>query len=166
VSALRDDPRWRMISQTAEYALRVVLHLSAQPAGRQTSVIEAASAVDVPERYLARVMNALAHAGVLVSTRGAQGGFRLAHAPGELTLAAVVAPFDAVGDAPQCLLRDQVCTESDSCIAHHHWRDVASGVRTFFQTTTIADLVEPAVLPGATTGLLMQPEFHVERQSG
>lgn len=142
------DPKWRMLSQTAEYALRAVLHLAARSADGAVGAGELAARLDVPERYLARVLNALAHEGVLTSTRGAQGGYRLARDAYELTLAAVVAPFDAVGEAPQCLLRDRRCGDGEPCIAHEHWHDVAGGVRTFFQQTSIADLIEGAA-PGA-----------------
>lgn len=147
------DSKWRMISQTAEYALSVVLYLADRPGAEPTSATEAAEALGVPERYLARVLNALSHEGVLTSTRGAQGGFRLARDPGELTLAAVVAPFDAVGEPPQCLLRKERCGEGQSCIAHRHWHDLATRVRLFFQETTIADLLGAAELPAAAGGL-------------
>ncbi|HSJ23123.1 MAG TPA: Rrf2 family transcriptional regulator [Longimicrobiales bacterium] len=132
---------WRMISQTAEYALRVVLYLAARPAGERVGASRVAAELGIPERYLARVMNALARDGVLLSARGAQGGFSLAVLPAALTLGAVVAPFDAVGQAPQCLLREQRCDPSDPCLAHEHWHCIAGGVRHFFQTTTIADLL-------------------------
>jgi Rrf2 family protein len=135
------DAYWRMISQTAEYALRVVLYLAARPPEALTAAPEAARAVDVTERYLARVLNALVHAGVLRSVRGAHGGFRLARRPAELTLAQVVAPFDAVGDPPQCLLRNQRCGVGEPCLAHAEWHTVATAVRGYFHGTTIADLL-------------------------
>lgn len=144
------EAKWRMLSQTAEYALRAVLYL-ASSAERAVGAADIASRLSVPERYLARVLNALAHAGVLVSTRGAQGGFRLARPAVELTLAEVVAPFDAVGEAPQCLLRDQRCGDGEPCIAHAHWHDVAGNVRQFFQETTIGDLIAGAPVSGAGT---------------
>ena len=131
-----------MLSQTAEYALRAVLHLAARGGDAAVGAGEIAAQLNVPERYLARVLNALAHEGVLTSTRGAQGGFRLARAAHELTLAAIVAPFDAVGESPQCLLRDRRCGVGEPCIVHEHWHEVAGNVRTFFQQTRIADLIE------------------------
>jgi Rrf2 family protein len=129
-----------MLSQTAEYALRAVLHLAAHPAG-PVGATEVAASLDVPERYLAQVLNSLARAGVLLSSRGARGGYQLARPPSELKLAAVVAPFDAIGEPPQCLLRDQRCGVGEPCIAHDRWHQVAGGVRHFFQQTSVADLI-------------------------
>jgi Rrf2 family transcriptional regulator, iron-sulfur cluster assembly transcription factor len=132
---------WRMISRTAEYALRVVLYLAARPDGERVGAARAAADLNIPERYLARVMNALARDGVLVSARGAQGGFNLAVPPASLTLGTVVASFDAAGQAPQCLLREQQCGTGEPCLAHEQWHRVAGDVRRFFLTTTIADLL-------------------------
>jgi Rrf2 family transcriptional regulator, iron-sulfur cluster assembly transcription factor len=141
VRTIQAPTAWRMISQTAEYALRVVLYLAAQPDGERVGAARAAADLNIPERYLARVMNALARDGVLVSARGARGGFSLAVQPAKLTLGSVVAPFDAAGQAPQCLLRDQQCGHGEPCLAHEHWHRVAGDVRQFFLTTTIADLL-------------------------
>jgi Rrf2 family protein len=137
------DPstNWRMLSQTAEYALRAVLYLAARGQESAVGAGEIAGRLRVPERYLARVLNTLARMGVLSSSRGAQGGFRLMRCPAELSLGEVVAPFDAVGAPPQCLLRDQRCCGEEACIAHERWHDVAGSVRSFFHQTTIADLI-------------------------
>lgn len=138
---LAGESGWRMLSQTAEYALRAVLHLAEHSADEVVGAAEIANRLDVPERYLARVLNALARSGVMTSSRGPQGGFRLAIHPSELRLATVVAPFDAVADPPQCLLRDQRCGVGEPCIAHDRWHDIAGNVRLFFQQTTVADLI-------------------------
>ncbi len=156
------DARWRMISQTAEYALRAVLHLAVQPGGVATSATHMASAIDVPERYLSRVLNALAHAGVLRSTRGAHGGFRLARPASVLTLADVVAPFDAVGDPPQCLLREQPCGTGEPCLAHAEWHGVATAVRSFFQRTTVASVLAS---PGQAFAAHTEPLTHDARST-
>lgn len=154
------DAPWRMISQTAEYALRAVLHLAGRPPQRLTSAAESAAAISVAERYLARVLNALAHAGVLRSVRGPHGGFRLALPASQLTLAEVVAPFDAVGDPPQCLLRNQRCGTGEPCLAHAGWNAVAAGVRAYFQETTVADLLHASahLAPPAISTTLTRKE--------
>lgn len=147
VEAAAGDGRWRMISRTGEYALRVVLDFAGRAPGEWNSAGDTAARLGIPDRYLARVLNALARAGTLESTRGARGGFRLASSPGALTLAAVVSPFDAVGHPPSCLLREQRCGVGEPCLAHEQWHGVAGEVRTFFQTTTIADLLGEGAPP-------------------
>ena len=129
-----------LLSHTSEYALRAVLHIAAR--GGPVSVGEIARAVGVPRNYLSKTLNQLARAGVLASARGPAGGFRLAVPPGELTLQGVVAPF-AARNGRRCLLGRGTCGEVPECAAHARWGPVASTMRDFFTTTTVADLLAP-----------------------
>jgi Rrf2 family protein len=131
---------WRLLSQTAEYAIRSALYIARRSA--PVPVAEVAAALDVPARYLGHVLNELVRADVLASSRGARGGFRLRRAPGAVPLAAVVAPFDSVTGPAQCLVRPQPCGSGARCCAHEEWRPVADAVRRFFQETSLEDLIE------------------------
>jgi len=128
-----------MLTQTAEYALRAVLYIAAADLDRPIRVDEIAGALDVPRNYLSKVMHTLVRRGMMVSTRGPSGGFMLAAPPAEITLAAVIAPFDPLED--RCLLMRRRCDAAEPCMAHHQWRGVATQLRGFFRNTTVADLV-------------------------
>ena len=129
-----------LLSQTSEYALRAVLHIATR--GGPVSVGEIAEAVGVPQNYLSKTLHQLARAGVLASARGPAGGFRLAVAADELTLQGVVSPF-AGQRGRRCLLGHGVCGEVQDCAAHARWAPVATQLRDFFATTTVADLLSP-----------------------
>ena len=64
-----------MLSRTAEYALRAVLFLADR--GEPTNVDLIAERLGVPRNYLSKTLHRLAREGVLTSTRGQGGGFRL-----------------------------------------------------------------------------------------
>jgi Rrf2 family protein len=132
-----------MLSQTAEYALRAVLHVAEHGRDRPVAVGDIAAALDVPRNYLSKTLHQLARTGVLASTFGPGGGFRLGVAAERLTLDAVVGPFDTPG-ARHCLLGRSRCRDSDPCPAHERWKGIAEQVRGFFSTTTVADLLAGA----------------------
>ena len=132
-----------MLSQTAEYALRAVLYIAAQPPDRYVRVPELAARTAVPRNYLSKTLYQLTRAGVLESARGPTGGFRLAGAAAALTLAQVVAPFTGP-DTRRCLLHDRPCGSTTACAAHVRWTPVAREMHAFFGTTTVADLTEGA----------------------
>ena len=136
-----DDAGWGMVSRTAAYAVQAVVFIASRAGARPVAVVEIAHALTVPEKYLARVMNTLARRSTLTSTRGARGGFQLARSADDLTLAEIVAPFDPIGEPPQCLLRNVRCGVGGQCSAHNAWYGVADTVRKFFQVTTVADLI-------------------------
>jgi Rrf2 family protein len=141
-----------MLSQTAEYALRAAVLLAQSPAGSLAPVGDLAEALELPQNYLSKTLNALVRTGVLVSTRGKRGGFGLARPAGEISLLAIVDPFDRLGDRPACLMGKGECSEADACAAHHAWKAVSAQVHTFFRQTTLADLVEQERVKGRKRG--------------
>ncbi len=131
-----------MLSQTAEYALRTVLYLAARQEDGLASVGEIAEALVVPQNYLSKTLHQLARAGVLHSSRGKHGGFRLARDASRIALAEVVAPFDGPTGARICLLGRTACSDSDPCPAHGRWKEVSAQVSGFFRETTVGQLLE------------------------
>ena len=65
-----------MLSQTSEHAIRAVLFL-AQQHGEPVSADRVAGALGAPANYLGKTLNMLARRGLLASSRGPAGGFRL-----------------------------------------------------------------------------------------
>jgi len=132
-----------MLSQTAEYALRATLYLAEHPAG-SARVGDLAAALEVPQNYLSKTLHQLAKAGILTSTRGKHGGFRLARPSGEIRLLEIVAPFERFTDARQCLLGSTVCSDQSPCAAHSRWKEVKERSNAFFRDTSLKDLIRPA----------------------
>jgi Rrf2 family protein len=134
-----------MLSQTAEYALRTVLYLAARQEDGLSHVGDIAEELGIPRNYLSKTLHILARAGVLHSSRGKHGGFRLARPAEALTLAEVVAPFHGPTGARICLLGRTACSDSDPCPAHGRWKSVSTEVSTFFRETMVSDLLESPV---------------------
>ncbi|HEU4566083.1 MAG TPA: Rrf2 family transcriptional regulator [Gemmatimonadaceae bacterium] len=130
-----------MLSQTAQYALRAVLHIAEHGAEHPVPVGDIAQALEVPRNYLSKTLHQLARAGVVVSTFGPGGGFRLASPPDALTLDVVVSPFDTAAER-HCLLGRARCHDSDPCPAHERWKTISLQIQEFFARTTVAQLLE------------------------
>lgn len=130
-----------MLSQSGEYALRAVLYIAGHEAAGPVRVIEIAEALSVPRNYLSKILHQLARAGVLGSTRGPRGGFELVGSPEEITLSRVVSPVDPSSDRIECLLGQPRCSDERPCAAHERWRAVSEVVWTFFNETTLSDLL-------------------------
>lgn len=82
------------VSRKSEYALIAVQHLARRPPGGVVSVAELASAENIPPDILAKVLQGLKHAGVLIAAKGAGGGYRLTRPVHELQFLDVVRPFE------------------------------------------------------------------------
>lgn len=133
-----------LLAQTAEYALRAVLHLAIDANGHYVHVDEIAAVTRTSPHYLAKVLGQLTRAGVLESSRGPAGGFRLAHDPRDLTLEDVVVVFAPAAQKRRCFLGHGVCGEDGRCAMHRLWSPIATQLQDFLTTTTIADLTRPS----------------------
>jgi len=95
-----------MISQTAEYALRAMVHM-ASLSGDSAEVHTTqgiAEATQVPVGYLSKMLQSLAKAGLSVSQRGLGGGFRLAKEPGDITIYEVISTINDLPHVHSCPL--------------------------------------------------------------
>ncbi|HEU4556686.1 MAG TPA: Rrf2 family transcriptional regulator [Longimicrobium sp.] len=133
-----------MVTQTSEHAIRALLFLAQRPEGEHVPAERIAQALGAPANYLSKTLNALAKQGLVGSTRGPSGGFRLRVPPAQVTLAEVVDTFDDVRPKPMCLLGDRPCDAAHPCRAHAAWDRVTAAMRHPLHATTLADLLAPA----------------------
>ena len=128
-----------MLSQTVEYALRATLHVARQQPD-SVRIPEIAAEIQAPPRYLAKILRQLARSGILESTRGPAGGFRLAPRREQLSLASIVAVFEPL-ERHRCLLGRGACGQNPSCAVHEKWAPIAQSSAEFLGRTTIAELL-------------------------
>ena len=129
-----------MISQTNEYALRAVVHLSAIGGGPAVTE-DIAEATRVPAGYLARVLRSLSKAGILTAQRGIGGGFALAKPAGRITVWDVLeATESGIGRIESCPLGIQSHGKS-LCALHALLDDAIAGVERQFRAATIQELL-------------------------
>jgi Rrf2 family protein len=112
------------------------LALAASGDGRVTAS-RCAQELGVSPSYLAKVLQALVHASLLASTRGAAGGFELARDPAELTCLEVLEAVDGPLPARECLFSESVCPRGQ-CALKAMCEKVAKAALTALETTTIA----------------------------
>lgn len=107
----------------------------------------------IPANYLSKILLSLRNAGLLATTRGSGGGYRLEKHPEEIHLIDVVEVFDAPKAKPPCLLGEGECSDEHACSAHLAWRDVRATYIRFLESTTLADISKHQVPPGIQVGL-------------
>jgi len=132
-----------VLSQTAEYALRALLYMAEHGDTAPYRVTALAETLRIPQNYLSKTMHLLARQGVLTSSRGKHGGFRLARPAHQIALLDVIRPFDQMEARRQCLLGRPTCSDATPCAAHARWKDLADRTLTFFRDTTLADITTP-----------------------
>lgn len=130
-----------MFGRSADYALRALLFLAREGDDDQYLHADAiARATGMPVNYTGKILNTLVREGILDSSRGPAGGFRLAVDPVEVTAARIMDLFNTAPANRQCILGSKPCNQRRPCDAHRRWSAVLDAQRAPLAATTIADL--------------------------
>jgi len=137
-----------MLSQTAEYALRAIACLAYTP-DKLMPTATLAEMTKVPSNYLAKVLQSLAQADLIVGRRGVGGGYRLARGPDKISMLEVVRAIDPLDRITTCPLG---LSEHGTrlCPLHRRMDDAIADVIDKFADVTLLDLVSE---PGANRPL-------------
>jgi Rrf2 family cysteine metabolism transcriptional repressor len=139
-----------IFSSKAEYGVRLMVELGRQAPDHPTSLKAIAEAERLPLAYLEQVVARLKKAGLVMSARGAHGGYWLARPAAEITMDEIVLALEGAIAPMECFVTEH--TERVLCShepdAGHHcatkllWMRVQHGIARSLQTTTLAELVE------------------------
>jgi Rrf2 family protein len=128
------------ISAKADYAVRAMVELAATVEEKPIKAERIATAQDIPLNFLENILGELRHAGLVRSHRGAEGGFRLARNPGEITVADVIRAVDG----PLASVRGAPPEESEykgaSAALPRVWIAVRANLRSVVEHVTVADI--------------------------
>ncbi len=128
-----------MISQTAEYALRAVVHLAYHPDNPQTA-LQISLSTHVPSPYLSKVLQQLGRAGLIHSQRGLHGGFTLLKNSTDVTVYEVVQAVDPLHRITTCPLGLKA-HGTNLCPLHRRVDDAMSLIEKSFRESKIFDLI-------------------------
>lgn len=149
------------ISAKVDYAVRALVELVA--ADQPVVPAELLAQVQgIPIRFLERIMGELRRAGIVISQRGAHGGYRLARPAGEITVADVIRAIDGPlaevrGDRPE----NSTYVGSAEPL-REVWVAVRASLRNVLDEVTLAQIAANE-LPEAVTALTGRPEAWARR---
>ncbi len=106
---------------------------------------EIAEAENLPAPFLAKLLQQLARAGVLVSVKGPKGGFGLARPPEEISLMDVVSAVDGEDGFKRCAVGLSECSDDMPCPLHDTWKPLRLKILDYMAGRSLADLAEAMV---------------------
>ncbi len=132
-----------MLSAKTQYAALAMLQLAHEyAAGEPVQVRRIAERHGIPATFLVQILHELRRAGLVASTRGASGGYRLNRPPGEITLADVVDAFETAEEPAECAAADSPWGPAllDVCC------ELTRARRERLQSLSLADLADRAAV--------------------
>lgn len=148
-------------STRGEYGVRMMVELARHHGAGPVSLTEMADHESLPRPYLEQLVVSLRAAGLVLSTRGAHGGYQLSRPPEEIRMGAVLRALEGPIAPMVCASEDPahagLCGRADYCNVNVLWVRVRDAIVAALDSMTLAELASPrpahpfhALIPDAT----------------
>jgi Rrf2 family protein len=128
------------ISKTSEYALKVLTYMALKNA-TQFSAQSLYVELDIPKRYLMRLLTDLSKSGFIKATRGRSGGYIFARPINTIYFSEIINSVEDLQSFEGCVLGNAVCPVDKPCAMHQIWEKPKQAFLETIKTTTLADLL-------------------------
>jgi Rrf2 family protein len=127
---------------------------------------ELAESSDLPVPMVSKILKALAKEGLLVSQRGAKGGYSLAKPPEDLTVSEMIGVLEGPVALTDCAIGPSLCEHETMCAVREPWQVISRVVERALAGVTLADLVRNrSKAHGESLGSMLQIERSSDRDA-
>lgn len=127
------------LTTKGRYAVTAMLDLAMNAESGPISLADISKRQEISLSYLEQLFARLRRAGLVGSVRGPGGGYLLAMAPTEITVARVIQAVNESVDSTRCGgLSD--CQQGDTCLTHHLWCELSEHIHDFLEQVTLGQL--------------------------
>ncbi len=128
------------LSLMSDYAMRLLMYLASHP-HRLCTVHEVATAFDVSQAHLTKVVHRLGQRGWVDTVRGKGGGMRLARPPADIPLGAVLRDTEPDFALVECFGTNDQCRLSGDCLLANVMERAQAAFMAELQRHTLADIL-------------------------
>ena len=131
-----------MISTRGRYAIRVMLDLAQHADAGFVSLKVTAERQDVSLKYLEMIISHLKKAGLVESTRGKEGGYRLTRAPDSYTVREILSCIEDNLAPVSCIQAGEIhCDHAEACRTIPMWKELDEITNRYLSSVTLEDLL-------------------------
>lgn len=123
-----------------------MIYMAGLSDGQRVSRSSIAAVTDVPEAYLAKILQALVKARFIRSRPGVGGGFELSRQPHGLSMLEVIEAVDGPSALTVCIGDENACDRSPWCSVRHALSEAQQEMLRVLRAVSIAKLAQPAVV--------------------
>ncbi len=130
------------ISKIADYGTKIMLAM-VEPHHRLYAATELAELTHISLPTVSKILKLLLKGNLLVSQRGSHGGYQLAKAPHQITLAQIVSVLDGDIAITECEQQLGCCQIEDSCNMKDNWAVISNVIVDVLQNISLAKMSKP-----------------------
>lgn len=132
------------LTKKADYGLMAVKHLAEHPHSHAKSAKDIAEAYHIPVPLLAKILQQLTRAGILVSHSGINGGYSLARSANAITAFEVIRAIEGPLFITSCMTLHGACDLTDCCTVKEPLQKLNDTIKDLLTGMRISDLCEEA----------------------
>lgn len=135
------------LSTKGRYGLRALIDLALYSDEEAVSIQSISARQNISDSYLEQLMRKLKKEGLVLSVRGAQGGYKLAKPAGEISVGDVLRALEGSMDAVVCGEgHNEHCQGEDLCVTRYVWQRINKSIQETVDSIKIDQLVEESRL--------------------
>jgi FeS assembly SUF system regulator len=128
------------ISKLTDYGIVLLAHFAEHP-GETCNARELAEATGLPFPAVGKVLKLLANEDLLVSHRGAKGGYTLARPAGEISVVEIIEALEGPIALMECSAGPGHCQKEATCRVRDPWQTIHGAIRSTLSRVTLGGLV-------------------------
>jgi FeS assembly SUF system regulator len=149
------------MGKLTDYATVVLASLAQEPA-RHRAAAELAERTRLSRPTVSKILKGLQRAGLVISSRGVQGGYRLARAPTEITAAQILDVFEGPLAITECSSASSQCGIERLCRVGGAWQRINSAIRRALEDVTLQQLAGLDTAPGRGSTIHLDIRRHAQ----
>lgn len=131
------------VSTKGIYAIEAMVDLAINSKDKVESIKNIAERRNLSEKYLEQIIGALRKAGLIISTRGAGGGYQLATSEDKITVLQILEAVENNLMPIECLYKETDCgIECDKCATRVFWNSLWERIESIASSVTLAMLIK------------------------
>lgn len=130
------------LSTRARYGIHAMFELAARYGQGPQPLKSIAESQNIPEQYLEQLIALLRREGLVESVRGAQGGYMLGKAPGDITMGELMHVLEGPILLADCLADDKNCERSCACPTKGVWERLSKSMDDVLNSVTLQDMLD------------------------
>ncbi len=129
------------LTTKGRYAVTAMLDLALHGNTKPVSLAEISARQEISLSYLEQLFSRLRKSGLVKSTRGPGGGYRVARELSAVAVAEIIGAVDESVDATQCAGKEN-CHSHGRCLTHDLWTGLSEQIEEFLSGVSLQDLID------------------------
>lgn len=144
------------ISARSRYATRILIDLAMNDDDAPVRTTFIAERTGITVQFIEQILKPLRQAELVVSKRGATGGYHLNKPVNEITLGEIVRVMEGSLSLTDCCDDAELCTRADICLTRDAWKRISLALSNALDSIKLSDIIDG--LPPQCEGLKDEPD--------